>query len=81
MKIRVIYFAIYSELLGKREELLTLEEGATVKLAFEKCTSILTDRDELLKATLFAINEEYVEPSILLQDGDELVFIPPVSGG
>ena len=81
MRIKVIYFAIYSELLAKREEFVMLEEGATVKLAFDKCTSILKDRDQLLKATLFAINEQYVEPSAVLRDGDELVFIPPVSGG
>ncbi len=81
MQIKIIYFAIYSELLGKREESIYLDEGATVKMAFEKCTLKLNERKKLLEATLFALNDEYVDSSMLLNDGDELVFIPPVSGG
>ena len=38
MKVKVIYFAVYSELLGKREESISIEKGTTVKQAFEKCT-------------------------------------------
>ena len=81
MKIKVIYFAIYSELLAKREESIDMEEGATVKNAFEQCTEGLSDRKNLLESTLFAVNDEYVDSTVLLKDGDELVFIPPVSGG
>lgn len=81
MKIKVIYFAIYSELLAKREESIDIEEGATVKNVFEQCTEGLSDRKKLLESTLFAVNDEYVDSTVLLQDGDELVFIPPVSGG
>jgi molybdopterin converting factor small subunit len=29
----------------------------------------------------FAVGEEYRENSFLLKDGDEVVIIPPVSGG
>jgi len=31
--------------------------------------------------TRFGINLEFVEPDTLVQDGDEVVLIPPVSGG
>ena len=81
MKIKVIYFAVYSELLGKREESISIEKGTTVKQAFEKCTQGLIERKNLLEATMFAVNDEYVDSTVSLKDGDELVFIPPVSGG
>jgi len=29
----------------------------------------------------FAVNQEYVAPETALHEGDEVVFIPPVSGG
>ena len=30
---------------------------------------------------LIAVNSEYVSEEAVLQDGDEVAFIPPVSGG
>ena len=30
---------------------------------------------------LYAVNQNYVDASHPLSDGDEVVFIPPVSGG
>ena len=31
--------------------------------------------------TLVAVNMEYVDPNHLVQDGDEVAFFPPVTGG
>jgi molybdopterin synthase sulfur carrier subunit len=31
--------------------------------------------------TRFGVNLQFVEPETQLQDGDEVVLIPPVSGG
>ena len=33
------------------------------------------------KPPMIAVNENYASPETELRDGDELVFIPPVSGG
>jgi sulfur-carrier protein len=33
------------------------------------------------KLTRFGINLQFVEPNTFLKDGDEVVLIPPVSGG
>jgi molybdopterin converting factor small subunit len=30
---------------------------------------------------LYAVNRDYVTPERILKDADEVVFIPPVSGG
>jgi len=30
---------------------------------------------------LYAVNQEYVKPDRVLKDSDEVVFVPPVSGG
>ena len=30
---------------------------------------------------LYAVNSDYVEPDHILREGDEVVFVPPVSGG
>ena len=81
MKVQVEYFAIYHELLHCSQEDVELEPGATVKDLFILKTSHLKAHEALLKSTLFAVNSEYEEGDFKLSEGDEVVFIPPVSGG
>jgi molybdopterin synthase sulfur carrier subunit len=45
---------------------------------------LISEHPELEKwrsLTRFGLNLQFVEAETLLQDGDEIVFIPPVSGG
>ena len=81
MQVKIEYFAIYQDLLGLSEETVELEEGSTVQDLFELKTKDLKDRAELMKSTVFALNSDYADSSTVLSDGDEVVFIPPVSGG
>jgi len=81
MKVNVAYFAIYQELMERENESLELEEGTTVGELFDQRTRHLKDQESLLKSTLFAVNSDYSPIDQVLNEGDEVVFIPPVSGG
>ena len=39
------------------------------------------DLQPLEKTLSFAVNTEYADDSVKLRSGDEVAFIPPVSGG
>ena len=74
-------FAAYQEACGTAELSLTVEPGTTVS---GLCDRILMEHPELERwrsMTRFGINLEFVSPETQLQAGDEVVFIPPVSGG
>ncbi len=74
-------FAIYQEALGVPEKMMTLPVGTT---AGEVRDRLLTEHPNLSPwrdLTRFGINLQFVEPDTPLQEGDELVLIPPVSGG
>jgi sulfur-carrier protein len=48
------------------------------------CDRLLTEHPELevwRDLTRFGVNLQFVEPDTVLQTGDEVVLIPPVSGG
>jgi molybdopterin synthase catalytic subunit len=81
VRIRVRLFAIQRELAGTREIELDLPDGATVEDAWAS----VVERHPLLApgrpSVRFARNGEYVDSSTLVAGGDELAFIPPVSGG
>ena len=81
MTVRVRLFAIQRELAGTREVRLALAPGTTVERAWESLVAIHPVLGPGRPSVRFARNGEYVEPDAVLEDGDELACIPPVSGG
>lgn len=74
-------FAIYQEVYGVSELKRQLASETTVN---DVLLMIIEEHPELKKwqsITRFSINYQFVEADTKLQNGDELVFIPPVSGG
>lgn len=81
MRIKVKFFALYREIVGLREAQADLPPGST---ALDLWNSFAGTHPQLapnLPHTRFAVNGEYTDPNTTLQEGDEVVFIPPVSGG
>jgi molybdopterin converting factor subunit 1 len=80
MAITVRLFAHYRDLLGKNEVSISPRPGLTVADVF---TETIGERahPDLRAATMFAVNESYVSPDTIVNDGDRVAFIPPVSGG
>lgn len=81
MKIKTRYFAIVREALGKSEEVRDVPDGATAGDLLNEITREVPRLSSLGRMAMLMVNQEYVEPSHMLQDGDEFVVIPPVSGG
>lgn len=79
--VTVKLFAAYQEAYGVSELHLTLPAGTVVAAL---CDRLLAEHPELEKwrsLTRFGVNLQFVEADAVLQDGDEVVLIPPVSGG
>lgn len=78
MRVQVLLFALFREQAGQARLQLELPEGSTVADA----KALLEARYPLqLTGGLAAINEQLAQSSDPLKDGDELAFLPPVSGG
>ncbi|TVP65791.1 MAG: MoaD/ThiS family protein [Nodularia sp. (in: Bacteria)] len=79
--ITVKLFAAYQETCGVSELILEFPHSTSVSAV---CDRLIAEHPELAQwrdLTRFGINLTFVEPDSLLQDGDEVVLIPPVSGG
>ena len=72
-------FAAARELVGDRIEL-TLEKNSTVGMLKSRLLDVYPTLREL-KEFAVARNEEYALDADPVRPGDELVIIPPVSGG
>jgi molybdopterin synthase sulfur carrier subunit len=79
--ITVKLFAAYQEAYGVSQLILQFPEQIPVKTIGDR---LITEKPELTQwqnTTRFGVNLNFVTPDTLLQDGDEVVLIPPVSGG
>lgn len=77
MKIKLQYFASLREQIGRSGDELECDTSTTVIEAWQQATG----QPELFSDLLIAVNQEYSSPDTLLQEGDELAFFPPVTGG
>ena len=82
MQIRVLYFAVFRERVGRDQEELELPAGATVALAVAALTRLHPVIAQLDGKYRIAVNQDFIASDAhALSDHDELVLIPPVAGG
>ena len=74
-------FAVYQEVLGLEEIQLSLPNYTPVAEVLEKLLQTHPELKPWQTLTRFGVNLQLVGPETLLQEGDEVVLIPPVSGG
>jgi MoaE-MoaD fusion protein len=78
MKIRLLFFAAHRRTAGVSEASLDVPNGATAR----QVSSLVAEQFGLeLQGSMIAVNDEYADPEQILNESDELAFIPPVSGG
>jgi len=78
MRITVRLFASARENAGLSQLAIDLPDGANVALAAKKLNEL---HPGLGSSVAFAVNRTYARGDAVLNDGDELAIIPPVSGG
>ncbi|HKK77153.1 MAG TPA: MoaD/ThiS family protein [Saprospiraceae bacterium] len=80
MDINLIAFGIAKDILGEKTAILSLEDRVTVGSLKEKLIREYP-AFEKLRSLSIAINEEYQTDDYEISPQDEVVIIPPVSGG
>jgi molybdopterin synthase catalytic subunit len=81
MKVEVLFFGLAHDLTGFARERLDLSEDASVADLRRHYEDRFPRLRELADTLLAAVNEEIALPTQVLCDGDEIAFMPPVSGG
>jgi len=81
MMINIRLFAILRERAGVSQLTLDLSSGATVGTAKDALLREYPQLADLMARVAFAVNRNYSALDVELNDGDEVAFLPPVSGG
>ena len=80
MRVAVRFFAMFRERAGVSHTEVELPDGASPAQLLAHLRSEFPSLPSD-SPVLMAVNSEYVSEEAVLQDGDEVAFIPPVSGG
>jgi sulfur-carrier protein len=75
--IRVRYFASLRDRMARGEDQLPSDSVSTVREVWER----VSGGQPLPANLLLAVNMDYASPEQAVHDGDEVAFLPPVTGG
>ena len=81
MRVTVRLFARLRELVGAGELPREAADNATVAAVWESLARDYPAIAPYAESLSCAVNAEYARMSARVQDGDEVAFLPPVSGG
>lgn len=81
VEIIIKLFAAYQEAYGLSELSLNVPPGTSIRDVLDRLIAEHPQLAQWRDLTRFGVNLQFVPPDTVLQNGDEVVFIPPVSGG
>ena len=81
MQIRVLFFGMLKDVVGREVDALSLPDGATVGDLLAHYEGQLPKVKPYLPSIAIAVNQEFATPTSRLRDHDEVGLLPPVSGG
>jgi molybdopterin synthase catalytic subunit len=81
MKIKVLFFGVTQDLTGLQQEQAEIPEGANLDGLWGHYAARFPRLNDLSGVLLLAVNQEIADRAKPLKDGDEVAFLPPVSGG
>ena len=81
MLVRIRLFARLRELTGSSELAKEVPDGGTVETLWQRLADEFPAIAEYRQSISCAVNGEYARLTTRLNEGDEVAFLPPVSGG
>lgn len=81
MRVRVLFFGVLKEIVGKGEGQLDLPDGSSVSDLISLCAHEFPEIRGTVPSLAVAVNQNYCSARTVLHADDEIALLPPVSGG
>ncbi len=81
MQIRVLFFGMLKDWVGRGDDSLELPEGATLGDVVQHYETLIPRLKDFAASIAMSVNQQYAGPESRLKPGDEVGLLPPVSGG
>jgi molybdopterin converting factor subunit 1 len=81
IRVKVLFFGRLKEIAGAAEELVELKPGSRIEELFAGLAARRPEFASYRSSVVASRNQEFAAWSTPLDSGDEIAFLPPVSGG
>jgi MoaE-MoaD fusion protein len=81
MRVRVLFFGQLKEIVGRSEDYVELGDGARLEDLFAKYGQCYPRLAGFRQSVVASVNQSFADWTSPLAMGDEVAFLPPVSGG
>jgi MoaE-MoaD fusion protein len=81
MRVKVLFFGMLKDIVGRMEEQVDLAPGARLSTVFDHYAGQFPRLRDMAGSIVMARNQEFSGLSTAVAEGDEVAFLPPVSGG
>lgn len=81
VRVKVLFFGRLKDIVGHSEESLDLPDASTIEELFARYSTRLPELAKYRSAVVASRNQEFAAWDTVVYSGDEVAFLPPVSGG
>jgi sulfur-carrier protein len=81
IRVRVLFFGRLKEIVGRSEDSVELAPGAHIETLFARYGAHHPELANYRSSVVASRNQEFSAWTTPLSSGDEVAFLPPVSGG
>src|ERR1700753_3255981 len=81
MRAKVLFFGVLRDVAGLASEDAEFPPGASLRSVFDSYADRFPQFRQMASSIVIAHNREFAPLSASLSEGDEVAFLPPVSGG
>jgi molybdopterin synthase sulfur carrier subunit len=79
--VKVLFFGRLKEIVGRAEDAVEIAEASTIEQLFSQYVTRLPELAKYRPSLVASRNQEFAAWDTALRSGDEVAFLPPVSGG
>jgi molybdopterin converting factor subunit 1 len=81
MRVKVLFFGRLKDIVGRAEDFADLADGSRIEQLFAHYGARHPELTRFRASLVASRNQEFAAWSTALHSGDEVAFLPPVSGG
>jgi MoaE-MoaD fusion protein len=81
VRVKVLFFGMLKDIVGRAEDHIEVADDARLESVFTRYAREFPRLTDLESSIVLACNQEFCDRSVAIREGDEIAFLPPVSGG
>jgi MoaE-MoaD fusion protein len=81
VRVKVLFFGMLKDIVGRAEDHIEVADDSRLESVFARYARQFPRLTALESSIVLACNHEFCDRSAAIREGDEIAFLPPVSGG